>query len=296
MGEPETTAHGLTGIIGELNEEYENEYGDELIAEDDGSLTGYKFAFDDREYDVSGDIQNILEQIVSDGEKMLVLDQYGSDTVAVHEYSFGEKWDLSTITYEGDALSIGTEIDEPNGIDTDGETLLVCDSDAEDIYEYSFGSPWEVESLSGPDGSFTDVSNQDGSPRGITTDGSVLIVAGATSDELYQYSFGTDWDVTTLSYDNTSYNIAGETSSPRGLYSDGEYLIYINSDENNIQQYNFGTGWDLSTLTHYATADSSPANGSRGITSGGGVVIVSDANDDKLYSYSYVPEVRIPER
>jgi hypothetical protein len=296
MGEPDTTAHGLASLIGELNEEYEDKFGDKLIAEDDGSLTGYKFAHDEREYDTTSDINDITEHLVSNGDTLLLLDQYASDQLNVHEYSFGDTWDLSTLSYDNESFDTGGFMTEPAGIDTDGETLLICGSDNDRIYRYNFGSSWDVSTLSGPDGNFNDLDQQDTAPRGITTNGFTLIMAGSSTDSLYQYSFGTDWDPSTLTYDNISYDISGETTSVKGLHSDGEYLILKDGDNNNIAQYTFDTDWNLPSLSHYVETDGTPSESTRGVVSGGGVVILSDAGDEKLYSYSYVPEIRLPER
>jgi hypothetical protein len=297
MGEPETTAHGLAGIIGELNEEYEEEYGDKLIAEDDGSLIGHKFKFDGRELSVNSDISNILSAIVSNGDTLLLLDDYGGNQAEVYQYSFGTNWDLSSLSYDNKSFDFGGFINEPDGIDTDGDTLLVLGSDNERIYQWNFGSSWDVSTLSGPDGNFNDLDQQDTSPKGITTDGSTLIMSGNNTDSLYQYSFGTDWDIKTVSYDNTSYDVSGETTNANEIYSDGEYLLLIDRGSNDIQQYSFGTEWDISTLSHYVAinAESETGTTKRGVTSGGGVGILSDANG-VLYSYSFEPEIRIPER
>jgi hypothetical protein len=228
---------------------------------------------------------------------LLALDQYASDAHAVHEFSYGTKWDLSTLSYTNDAFAIGAEINESAGVDTDGDTLLVCGSDADRIYRYNFGSSWDASTLSGPDGFYEGFNDEEEAARGITTDGSTLVLAGANTDTLYQYSFGTDWDPTTLSYDNTSYDISGETTLVNGVYSDGEYLVLIDAQDNQIEQYNYGTEWDTSTLTHYAEVDAfPPSGGCKGVASGDGVVVVSDSGDRKLYSFSYVPEFRVPER
>jgi len=294
MGKPDTTAHGLAGIIGELNEDYEEEYGDKIIKEG-GSLTGYTFKYDGRSHSVTSDINNVLKGMVTDGQTLLLLDDHGGNESSIHQYSFGSSWDVSTLSYDNESKYIGGEIDEPYGMDTDGDTLLVPGFDNERIHQYSFGSAWDISTLS-YDNKDHNSGSEDVDPTGVTTDGSTLILLGTQNDSLFQYTFGTEWDVSTLSYDNVSFDVSGRTTAARGLFSDGKYLLYNDTTSDVIQQYSFGTEWDISTLNRDVyidmVGDSSLATG---ISSGNGVAVISDPNN-VIYSHSFVPEVQLPER
>jgi len=295
MGKPETTSHGTASIIQSINEEYEREYGDKLIAQD-GSVTGTEFQYDGRSLDVSAESTNGFA-VATNGENLLLLDGRGSADSAILSYSFGTPWDLSTLSYDNESFTVGGQAEFPRGMDTDGDTLIITgDTLTGRIFQYSFGSSWDVTTLS-YDGEQFNTGDQTAEPRGITTDGETVILAGSESYDLYQYSME-PWDISTLSYDNVSYDVSGITNSPFGAMSDGEFLLLMDDSSNDIQQYVFGSTWDLSTIERDRSADvSDESNSPYGVYSGDGVAIVSSANPrNELLSYSYVPDIRLPER
>ena len=295
MGEPETTPHGTASLIKNLNEEYEIEYGDKLITEG-GSVLGTTFQYDGRSLGVNSQTSTPTG-LVTNGETLLLLAYRTSANSAIHQYSFGTKWDVSTLSYDNKEFTIGSEAEQPNDLDTDGDTLILTDERLTgSIFQYSFGSSWDVSKLSYDNIDFN-TGNQDANPEGITTDGETVIVCGSETDSLYQYSMDT-WDLSTLSYDNVSYDISSEAGSPQGAMSDGEYLLYVGDTNDDLNQYRFKDKWDLSTLEEDKSVNlGNESSGPRGIYAGNGVAIVSSLNpEDEILSYSYVPDIRLPER
>jgi hypothetical protein len=204
---------------------------------------------------------------------------------------------VSTLSYDKESFTIGSEAENPVGIDTDGETLILTDRRLTgSIFQYSFSSNWELSTLS-YDGIDFNTGNQDANPNGITTNGETVVLVGEETDSLHQYTMDT-WDLSTISYDNVSLDISGTTASPQCAMSDGDYLLLITNDGQDMQQYQFNNEWDVSELERETGVNiGNESSDPRGVFSGDGVVIISSLNpNDELLSYSYVPDIRLPER
>jgi hypothetical protein len=131
-----------------------------------------------------------------------------------------------------------------------------------------------------------DVSGEDSSPNGVVTNGQTLIVSGQSSVGLFQYSFGTDWDISTLSYDNIAFDTSGEDTLPGAMISNGETLIIFGEFSETMYQYKFGINWDLSTLSYDGV---SATNDGFGMASDGEYVLGSDPNQNIIRQYSMDP-------
>jgi len=295
MGKPETTAHGTASLIKNLNEEYEIEYGDKLITEG-GEVSGTRFDYDGRSLDVSAETTGAAG-VVTNGKTLLLLNDQSSTNSSILSYTFGQRWDLSTLSYDNEEFIIGDQAEYPKGMDTDGQTLILTDTGLTgSIFQYSFSSEWDISTLS-YDGYDFNTGNQDAQPRGITTDGETVVLMGNETDSIHQYSMD-PWDISTLTYDNVSYDISAVSTDPKGAMSDGEFLLFIGDDSNNIHQYSFSSTWDVSTLSEDNQIDASGESSSpNGVFAGNGVAVVSSRNpQDELLSFSYNPDIRLPQR
>jgi hypothetical protein len=100
-----------------------------------------------------------------------------------------------------------------------------------------------------------DLSSQDTSPEGLffKPDGLKMYMIGKISDDVFQYSLSTAWDVSSASYDSVSYPIAqgqGETQpSAISFKSDGTRMFSIGTTTDTIYQHDLSTAWDLSSAS-----------------------------------------------
>ena len=70
-----------------------------------------------------------------------------------------------------------------------------------------------------------------------------MFTTGMQYYNIYQYTLGTAWDISTASYDKSKY-VGFEDSEPIGLFikSDSKSLYLVGNAHNTIYQYNFPTG------------------------------------------------------
>jgi sugar lactone lactonase YvrE len=130
------------------------------------------------------------------------------------------------------------------------------------------------------------ISPQDSSVRGLAfrPDGTQLFVVGRGSDNVYQYSLSTAFDVTTAAF-TSSFSIGSEDGNAQGLTfrPDGSVMYMIGAGTDKIYQYSLSTDYDVTTASldssfDVSTQDGTPTevtikpDGSRiYITGGGGV-------------------------
>ena len=187
-----------------------------------------------------------------DGTKMYML---GRNSDEVHQYSFGTPWDLSTLSYDSVSFDVSSEDTDPESIEfkPDGTKMYMLGRIGDKVYQYSFGTPWDASTLS-YDSVFFDVSSEDTTPESIEfkPDGTKMYMLGSVSDEVYQYSFGTAWDLSTLSYDSVFFDVSSEDTSPVNITikPDGTKMYMVGALNDEVYQYSFGTAWDLSTLSY----------------------------------------------
>lgn len=106
-------------------------------------------------------------------------------------------------------------------------------------------------------GTSFDVSSEDGIPSGVSfgDGGSKMFVVGLDNQNIFEYSLGTAFDVSTATYTGTSLDVGGDDGSPRGITfnGDGTKMFMAGASDNNIYEYNFSTGFDLSTASYSGT-------------------------------------------
>lgn len=134
------------------------------------------------------------------------------------------------------------------------------------------------------------VTSQAVDPIGIwwKDDGTKAYVLDASTDDVFQYSAGTSWDITSITYDTVTMSTTAEDSAPQGWgwKPDGTKFYVVGNTNQKIFQYDL-TAWDLSTAA-YATKSFSTAGfdtAPRGIAfkpDGSKCYITGDTNN-KIY-------------
>ena len=111
------------------------------------------------------------------------------------------------------------------------------------IMQYTLSTAWDVSTASYANKSFNNQS-QDSSVLGmfLKPDGTKMYTVGTQNDKIYEYNFGTAWDLATLSYSNNSYSLDSANGGARGLVfsSDGTKIYTADYDDTAIYQYNLG--------------------------------------------------------
>ena len=171
-----------------------------------------------------------------------------SNTDQIYQFSFSTPGKFNSAGFTT-SFSILSEIGNAEDLffKDDGTTAYVVGGST--IYQYSLGTSWDIStaSYSGISTSISPSSQTTG--MYIRPDGTKIYVVDSDNDTVYQYSLGTAWDISTLSYDSNSFSVASEESIPRGLSlsSDGTKLFILGQIADRILEYTLNTPWDIST-------------------------------------------------
>lgn len=163
-----------------------------------------------------------------------------------------ESWDLSTASYSNVSFSVAAQDLTPTGLffKPNGAAMYVSGNTGDDINQYSLSTPWDVSTASFIQ-TFS-VAAQDTAPREIyfRPDGLRMYFIGASSNDIFQYTLSTAWDISTASYNQAFSATTAETGS-RGLFfkPDGTQMYFCGVILDQITQYTLGTAWDISTAS-----------------------------------------------
>jgi 6-phosphogluconolactonase (cycloisomerase 2 family) len=138
-----------------------------------------------------------------------------------------------------------------------------------------------------------DVSNQDFSPYdfAFNNDGTKMFVLGINSDTVYQYTLGTPYDITTITYNNVSFDFSPQDSGPEAIaFNSRGSRMYMVSITATIYEYELTTPFDVSSASYInKTFDTGPQDlNARDIifSPDGTKLYYSGRVTDSVYQYS----------
>lgn len=167
-----------------------------------------------------------------DGSKFYI---GGDATNTVYQYSMSSAFDISTASYDSVSLSVPTMKDLK--LNPDGTKMFLLGSSST-LREYALSTAYDISS-----GTLTDdfsMSGQDGDAQGIdfNSDGTLMIMAGYATDDVYLYSFATGFDITSASYTGQSLAITTSNAFQKVLFNDDLSSFYLLDDQQDeIDQY-----------------------------------------------------------
>ena len=213
----------------------------------------------------------------------------GNNSDSVDRYDLSTPWDVSTISYGNEDISIGLNPDSiwfksdgsafyavqntwhvyqwivgmktfdlhsdesnPHTVffKPDGTKMYISGQNGDDINEYDLSTAWDVETASL--NQTQSVSAQDTSPTGIfmKSDGTVLYLSGTAGDDINQYSLSTPWDISTMSF-TQNFSVSGKETNPEGVHfkSDGTKMYICGNSSDSVHEYDLSTAWDISTAS-----------------------------------------------
>jgi len=202
-----------------------------------------------------------------DGTKMYMI---GASSDTVYQYSLSTAWDVSTGSYDSTSKSIAAQETAPEGLTfkPDGTKMYVCGGNGDDINEYNLSTAWDISTASfAQNGS---VSASSGNPHSVRfkDDGTELYVIDPDSADrnIYSFTLGTAWDVSTLSAANTFY-VGDKDTAPKGLAfgNSGKKMYIVGSTNDTVFQFstlqNMTLTWPTSIKWPNGAAPSAPDDG-----------------------------------
>jgi hypothetical protein len=246
----------------------------------------------DQSFDIGDNSSNLQGFIFNDDGTKFYVGENGA--AEVDEYALEVPYDVSTATYT-DSLSVDSGHSVGLEFNDDGTVFYVVNYVGNDVNEYALAVPYDIST-----GVYTDnivLTTQDANPYDIifNEDGTVMIMVGNNTSNLYIYSLGVAYDVSTATYTDTSFdvNANGGAQFPRSITwnTDGTKMYVVSNSTDDIHEYNLGTPYDVTTATFIDTLDvSGPTGGqpySFGFSPDGSRLVVSRGSDqDSLVQYA----------
>ena len=206
--------------------------------------------------------------------------------------------DVDNVTYDNVSLSVANVDGDINDLafNNDGTKLIMLGRSTDRLYVFSLSTAYDLSTASIDTSNLTNVqfsvTNQEASPRAFVfnNNGSKMYVVGSVSDAIFQYSLSTNFDITTASYDNVSFDVSNQEPLPLALIfnNDGTKMYIGGGTNSTVYQYSLSTAFDISTAS-YNSVSLSPSN--QGIIEGfsfnyNGTKLYFVGSNDTVYQYS----------
>ncbi len=158
-------------------------------------------------------------------------------------YNLSTAFDLSTASYSSNSYNFSSVISPTLAthisFNDDGTKLYISSNEV--VTQCSLSTAYDLSTLSSDSKSF-DAGNQvnEGSNLDFNTTGSKMFMSDVSAATVYEFSLSTNFDVSTASYNNVSFDMSSEGGSARGLVfgKDGEKMyMCTGSGGDRIYQY-----------------------------------------------------------
>lgn len=169
-----------------------------------------------------------------DGTKLYQIGSASVDTV--YQFSLSTAWEISTLSYDSKSFGYVSQDTFMSDIfiKPDGTKMFLLGSNNDTIYQYTLSTAWDVstasyDSVSGYIGATSSV------PHGMLfkSDGTAVLVVDKNSDDVYEFSLSTAWDISTISYTGTNFDVNryGQVYDATGIAaSDDQLKFYVPTD------------------------------------------------------------------
>lgn len=176
-----------------------------------------------------------------DGTSVYVAD---SSQESVFQIELETAWELDESGWDYLALR-GADIASPSDIfvQLEGKKLYVSDATNGKIAQFALPTAFDLMGASHEKTYWTSTKNP--TPQGInfSQNGKVLYTCDSGNDDIFKYSLGTAWDISTLKYEDQVELTPVDASftSPQGLYVkyDNSAVWVVDSSADQIRKFNF---------------------------------------------------------
>jgi hypothetical protein len=227
-----------------------------------------------------------------------------SNAPAVHDFKFKltgasitTGFDISNGSWDGAEFNLNVSGQDTGTMEitfnNNGEKLYMIGESSDSVYQYTLTTAFDLSTASYDSVSLS-VGSQDSLPRGITFNnvGTKMYMIGF-NDIVYQYTLTTAFDLSTASWDGSSYNfsVASQLSQPQALLfnNDGSKLYVIGNNTDTIFQYSLSTNYEVSSASYdsvsfsVSTQDDVPLSFS--FNNEGTKIFVMGNENDTVYQY-----------
>lgn len=163
------------------------------------------------------------------------------------------------------------------------------------VIEYSLSTAWDLStaSVDANTSGHLYIGTQEGLVGGLTfaDDGGKIITFGRGGSHVDRFDLSTDFDASTGSYANSSYNTSSQISNVYGghMKNDGTELYVVGYQPDYVYHYTLSTAYDVSSASLTNSFDisaKSTVTGGIHFSSDGYAFVVIDQGSDKLHKYN----------
>lgn len=172
----------------------------------------------------------------ADGTKMFLAGRSGN---AIYEYTLTTGYDISTSSFV-DSFSVSSQESEVEGLtfNTDGTKMFIVGAAGDEVNEYDLSTGFDISSATFSQ-NFS-VSSEETQPFGISfnTDGTKMLIVGATGRDVGEYALTTGFDISTASFVD-SFSVSSQATNPNGIAfnANGTKMFISCSDTDNVYEY-----------------------------------------------------------
>ena len=172
----------------------------------------------------------------ADGTKMFLAGRSGN---AIYEYTLSTGYDISTSSFV-DSFSVSSQESEVEGLtfNTDGTKMFIVGAAGDEVNEYDLSTGFDISTASFSQ-NFS-VSSEETQPFGISfnTDGTKMLIVGATGRDVGEYALTTGFDVSTASFVD-SFSVSSQSTNPNGIAfnANGTKMFISCSDTDRVYEY-----------------------------------------------------------
>ena len=202
---------------------------------------------------------------------------------------------INDYSYSGRSLNITLVDSGITGLafNNDGSKMFMIGNNMDSVYQFTLSTPGDIMTATYDNISFN-VSAQDVNPRDIalSADGTVMFMVGAVSESVHQYSLTTGFDLSTISFDNVSFQFSTLNYAVSGVVfnPDGTKFFISEALTDSFYEYNLLTPHDLSSIDPTPISlDTSVVSGaprSIDFSSDGKKIFTVDVITDAVYQFN----------
>ena len=168
----------------------------------------------------------------------------------VHQISVSTNWDVTSTTTLVNTLDISSYESSPKDVrfkTDDGTKMFVIGSGGDGIDTFTLSTGWDISTASHT--AFDSLSAQNTVPNGLdfSPDGTKMVVAGETGDELLYYTLSSAWTISSKTYvgfyDTSPYGVPSARQYSSSLYY--QYSGFSVSAPRSVRYINDGDGVSL---------------------------------------------------
>ncbi len=178
-----------------------------------------------------------------------------SDTLPVLRFNYCVPFSIRQAIYSGLSFDLSSEDTSTQSaqFNADGTAMFILGSGTDAVYQYTLTTGFDVSTASYDAVSFS-VSSEASLPKSFAFNpaGTKMFVLDGSTNDIFQYTLGTGFDMSTASYDTVSFSVTSEDTAPGGIAFNpaGTKMFIVGNVAADVFQYTLSSGFDLTTASY----------------------------------------------